>query len=93
MRRVSHTQPPATPTDCLDNTIENQLHAIRDMAFDEDRATVRANHAPQVMAACRNAASGLIHALGATAITATCRLFAAQPLAAALALGLRPDLE
>jgi predicted transposase YbfD/YdcC len=73
--------------------IENRLHYIRDMAFDEDRATVRANHAPQVMAACRNAAIGLIHALGATAITATCRLFAAQPLAAALALGLRPDLE
>ncbi len=73
--------------------IENRLHDIRDVAFDEDRATVRAKHAPQVMAAFRNAAIGPIHALGATRITATCRLFAAQPLAALLALGAQPDLE
>jgi predicted transposase YbfD/YdcC len=74
-------------------SIENRRHHIRDGAFAEDRATVRARHAPQVMAAFRNAAIGLIHALGATAITATCRLFAAQPLAAFRALGTQPDLE
>lgn len=74
-------------------SIENQLHYIRDTAFDEDRATARAGHAPQAMAAFRNAAIGLIHALGATKIAATCRLFSAQPLAAFLALGLPPDLE
>ena len=45
------------------------------------------------MAACRNVAIGLIRALGTTRIAATCRMFAAQPLAAALALGLPPDLE
>ena len=73
--------------------IENRLHYIRDVTFDEDRATVRAHHAPQVMAAFRNAAIGLIHALGATQIAATCRLFMAQPLAAFLALGTLPDLE
>ncbi len=73
--------------------IENRLHYIRDVAFDEDRSTVRANHAHQVMAAFRNAAIGLIHALGTTKITATCRHFAAQPLAAFLALGVLPDLE
>ena len=73
--------------------IENRLHYIRDVAFDEDRATVRADHAPQVMAAFRNAAIGLIHALGFTRITATCRRFSAQPLAAFLALGPSPDLE
>jgi len=73
--------------------IENRLHYIRDVTFDEDRATVRAGHAPQVMAAFRNAAIGLIHALGATQIAATCRLFSAQPLAALLALGTLPDLE
>ena len=45
------------------------------------------------MAAWRHAASGLIHALGSTKITAACRQFAAQPLAAFLALGALPDLE
>lgn len=45
------------------------------------------------MAACRNAAIGLIHALGAPQVAATCRRFMAQPLAAYLALGTRPDLE
>jgi predicted transposase YbfD/YdcC len=73
--------------------IENRLHYLRDVAFDEDRASARAGHAPQVMAAFRNAAIGLIHALGSNAITTTCRLFAAEPLAALLALGARPDLE
>jgi predicted transposase YbfD/YdcC len=73
--------------------IENRLHYVRDMAFDEDRATVRAAHAPQVMAAFRNAAIGLIHARGATTVTATCRRFAAQPLTAFRALGLIPQLE
>lgn len=74
-------------------SVENQLHYLRDVAFDEDRATVRAGHAPQAMAAFRNAAIGLIHALGSKAITTTCRLFAAEPLAAFLALGTRTDLE
>jgi predicted transposase YbfD/YdcC len=73
--------------------IENQLHYIRDVAFDEDRATVRAGRAPQVMAACRNAAIGVIRRLGTTKITATCRQFAAQPHAALVALGAWPHLE
>jgi hypothetical protein len=63
------------------------------MTFDEDRATVRANHAPQLMTAFRNAAIGLIHARGSTTVAATCRRFAAQPLAAFQALGLIPQLE
>ena len=74
-------------------SIENRLHDIRDTAFDEDRATARAGHAPQVMAACRNAAIGRIRALGTPRIAAACRIFAAQPLAALLATGARPDLE
>ncbi len=73
--------------------IENRLHYIRDVAFDEDRATVRAGHAPQAMAAFRNAAIGLIHRLGTTKVTATCRQFMAQPLAALRALGALPNLE
>ena len=73
-------------------SIENRLHSIRDVTCDADRATVRASRAPQVMAAFRNAAIGLIHALGSTQVAATCRLFLAQPLAAFLALGTQPDL-
>lgn len=34
--------------------IENNLHRMRDMAFDEDRATIRKGNTPQVMAALRN---------------------------------------
>ena len=74
-------------------SVENQLHYIRDVAFDEDRATVRAKRAPQVMAAFRNAAIGVIRRLGTTKITATCRQFMAQPHAALAALGAWPDLE
>jgi predicted transposase YbfD/YdcC len=74
-------------------SIENQLHYIRDVAFDEDRASARAGHAPQVMAAFRNAAIGLIHALGSTKVAATCRTFMARPPAALLAIGLLHDLE
>jgi predicted transposase YbfD/YdcC len=74
-------------------SIENRLHYVRDVAFDEDRATVRAKHAPQVMAAFRNAAIGVIRRLGTTKITATCRQFAAQPHAALVALGACTDLE
>jgi len=90
--------PHATPAQLLARwrqhwSIENRLQYVRAVTFDEDRATVRANHAPQAMAACRNAAIGLIHALGSTKIAAACRLFMPQPLAALLATGARPDLE
>jgi predicted transposase YbfD/YdcC len=68
--------------------IENRLHYVRDVTFDEDRATVRAGHAPQVMAAFRNTAIGLLRLMGATNIAAACRRCAAQPAVALAALGL-----
>jgi len=34
-------------------SIENQLHWVRDVSFDEDRSQVRTAHGPQVMAALR----------------------------------------
>jgi predicted transposase YbfD/YdcC len=34
--------------------IENKLHWVRDVTFDEDRSTVRSGNAPQAMAAIRN---------------------------------------
>lgn len=72
--------------------MENGLHSIRDATFDEDRASVRAGHAPQVMAAFRNAALGLLRRLGATNLAAACRRCAARPALALAALGLS-DLE
>lgn len=35
-------------------TIENRVHYVRDMAFDEDRSQVRTENGPRVMAIIRN---------------------------------------
>jgi predicted transposase YbfD/YdcC len=68
--------------------IENRLHWVRDVTFDEDRSQVRAGHIAQVMAAFRNAAISLMRSLGATNIAAACRRYAAQPALALAAVGL-----
>jgi predicted transposase YbfD/YdcC len=73
--------------------IENRLHYVRDVTFDEDRAPVRAGTAPQCMAAFRNAAIGLLRALGAANIAAATRRYAARPAAALAALGLNANFE
>ncbi len=59
--------------------IENRLHRVRDVTFDEDRSQVRAGHIAQVMAVLRNAAISLMRVMGATNIAAACRGYAAQP--------------
>lgn len=48
--------------------IENRLHWVRDVTFDEDRSQVRTGAAPQVLAALRNTVIGLLRLAGATAI-------------------------
>jgi predicted transposase YbfD/YdcC len=68
--------------------IENRLHWVRDVTFDEDRSTVRAGAIPQVMAALRNTVIGLHRVLGATNIAAACRKYGAQPARVLTALGL-----
>ena len=50
-------------------------HWVRDVTFDEDRSQVR-GHIPQVMAALRNTAIGLLRWTGHTNIAALCRLAA-----------------
>ena len=70
--------------------IENRLHWVRDVTFDEDRSQVRAGHIAQVMAAIRNAAISLMRLLGATNIAAACRRYAARPDLALSAVGLDP---
>lgn len=42
--------------------IENRIHHVRDVTFDEDRSQVRTGNGPQVMATLRNIAIGLIRA-------------------------------
>ena len=44
--------------------IENKLHHVRDVTYDEDRSQVRTGSAPQVMATLRNTAIGLLRAVG-----------------------------
>lgn len=39
--------------------IENKIHYVRDVTFDENRSTIRTGHGPQVMATLRNVAVGL----------------------------------
>lgn len=68
--------------------IENRLHWVRDVTFDEDRSQVRAGHGPQVMATLRNIAISLLRVCGAENIAAACRRYAAQPALALAAVGL-----
>src|SRR5215208_4859564 len=68
--------------------IENKLHYVRDVTYREDKSQVRRGKIPQVMAALRNAAIGLIRESGATNIAAACRRYAAQPGLALEAIGL-----
>lgn len=67
--------------------IENKLHYVRDVTFDEDRSQVRREHIPQVMAAFRNVTISLFRLLGWANIAAACRRFAAQPQLALAAVG------
>ena len=62
--------------------IENKLHYVRDVSFDEDRSAVRTGAAPQVCAACRNLAITLLRRAGACNIAAACRTYAGRPFTA-----------
>lgn len=69
-------------------TIENRLHWVRDMTFDEDRSQVRAGKAPQVMAALRNVTISLLRLRHVTNIAAALRRYAAQPALAFTVIGI-----
>jgi predicted transposase YbfD/YdcC len=68
--------------------IENKSHWVRDVTFDEDRSQVRCGNIPQVMAALRNTAIGLLRWAGYTNIAAACRQLAAQPVQALALIGI-----
>jgi predicted transposase YbfD/YdcC len=59
--------------------IENRLHWVRDVTFDEDRSQVRTGQAPRVMATCRNIAISLLRAIGWGNIAAALRHHARHP--------------
>jgi predicted transposase YbfD/YdcC len=71
--------------------IENRSHWVRDVTFGEDHSQVRCGSTPEVMAALRNTAIGLLRALGATNIAAACRQLAAQPTTALALVGITSD--
>lgn len=73
--------------------IENKAHWVRDVSFDEDRSQVRSGAIPEVMAALRNTAIGLLRAAGATNIAAATRYYAARPTQALALLGIRPNTK
>jgi len=53
--------------------IENKLHWVRDVVFDEDRSCVRTGQAPRVMAILRSTAISVLRLTGATNIAAATR--------------------
>lgn len=57
-------------------SIENKLHWVRDVTFDEDRCQIRTGAAPQVMAALRNLVIGLLRLRGVRNIAAALRTHA-----------------
>ncbi len=53
--------------------IENKLHYVRDVTFDEDRSRLRKHAGPHVMASLRNLAISLLRMAGADNIAAAVR--------------------
>jgi hypothetical protein len=59
-------------------SIENRLHYVRDVTMGEDASRIRKRSGPQVMAAFRNAAIGLLRTMGVTNIAEALRRNASQ---------------
>jgi predicted transposase YbfD/YdcC len=68
-------------------TIENRCHYVRDVTYDEDRSHARTGAIPQVMAALRNLAIGLLRLAGYHAIASATRRLAARPWQALALIG------
>ena len=59
--------------------IEDRLHCVRDVTYDEDRSQVRTANGPRVMASLRNLAIAILRLTGQTSIAAALRHHARQP--------------
>ncbi len=53
--------------------IENRIHYVRDVTFDEDRSQVRRGSGPQMMASLRNLTISLLRMAGVTNIASATR--------------------
>lgn len=60
--------------------IENGVHYVRDTTFDEDRCTIATGHAPQNLAALRNAVLNWLRCRKSGNLAATIRSFTRNPL-------------
>jgi predicted transposase YbfD/YdcC len=75
-----HARPPVIAAWLRDHWgIENAVHWVRDVTFDEDRCTVRTGTAPHVLATLRNTALNLHRLRGTDNIAEACRLTAFSP--------------
>jgi predicted transposase YbfD/YdcC len=79
-----HQAPPAVPAAWVRNhwAIENKLHRVRDVTYDEDRSQVRVGATPRVMATLRNTAISILRLNGAHNIATALRRHARDPKAA-----------
>ena len=59
--------------------IEDRLHWVRDMDFDEDRSQVRTASGPRIMASLRNLVITILRLAGMTNIAAALRYHARRP--------------
>lgn len=59
--------------------IEDRLHYVRDVTYDEDRSQIRTANGPRVMASLRNLAITAARLTGATNIAASTRHQARRP--------------
>jgi len=59
--------------------IENRLHHVRDMTYDEDRSQVRKQRRPHAMASLRNIAVSLLRLAGVDNIAAATRYLGRRP--------------
>jgi hypothetical protein len=59
--------------------IEDRLHWVRDMDFDEDRSQIRTASGPQIMASLCNLVVTILRLAGAASIAAALRYHARRP--------------
>ena len=60
-------------------SIENSLHYVRDVTFDEDRSSIRTRNAPRTMAALKNLVISIFRWLQCPSIARTIRTMTYKP--------------
>lgn len=67
--------------------IENRLHWVRDVTYDEDRSQIRTANGPPMMACLRNFAISVLRLADCSTIAAALRELAARPYLALRLIG------